>query len=58
MEEEIEMHTPPGGDEANLNMAGVKQNSDLILLNDHTNLQQFETFIDEQLFGTSQQPSQ
>jgi cytidylate kinase len=52
MEEEIEMHTPPGGDEASLNMSGVKQRSDLILLNDHTNLEQFEVFIDEQLFGT------
>ena len=53
LDEEVEMHTPPGGDEASLNMAGVKQQSDIILLNDHTNLQQFETFIDEQLFGTS-----
>jgi dephospho-CoA kinase len=51
VEEEVEMHTPPGGDEANLNMAGVKQKSDLILLNDGTNLEQFQQFIDEQLFG-------
>jgi cytidylate kinase len=54
LDEEVEMHTPPGGDEASLNMAGVKQQSDLLLLNDHTNLQQFETFIDDQLFGSSQ----
>lgn len=53
LEEEQEMHTPPGGDEANLNMAGVKQRSDIILLNDGSNLEQFETFIDDQLFGTS-----
>jgi cytidylate kinase len=52
LEEEVEMHTPPGGDEANLNMSGVKQKSDLILLNDGTNLEQFQRFIDEQLFGT------
>jgi dephospho-CoA kinase len=54
VDEEVEMHTPPGGDEASLNMAGVKQKSDLILLNDHTNLQQFEQFIDSQLFGSKQ----
>jgi cytidylate kinase len=53
LEEEMEMHIPPGGDAANLDMAGVKQRSDLILLNDGTNLEQFETFIDDQLFGTS-----
>jgi cytidylate kinase len=51
LEEEMEMHTPPGGDAANLDMAGVKQRSDLLLLNDGTNLEQFETFIDDQLFG-------
>jgi cytidylate kinase len=51
-DDEMEMHTPPGGDAANLDMAGVKQRSDLILLNDGTNLEQFETFIDDQLFGT------
>lgn len=54
VDEEVEMHTPPGGDEANLNMAGVKQQSDILLLNDGTNLEQFESFIDQQLFGTSQ----
>lgn len=52
VEEEIEMHTPPGGDAANLDMAGVKQRADLVLLNDGTNLEQFEQFIDQQLFGT------
>lgn len=52
IDEEVEMHTPPGGDEANLNMAGVKQQSDIVLLNDGTNLEQFESFIEEQLFGT------
>jgi cytidylate kinase len=53
VEEQMEMNTPPGGDAANLNMSGVKQNSDLLLINDGTNLEQFETFIDQQLFGTS-----
>lgn len=52
IEEEMEMHTPPGGDAASLNMAGVKQRSDIVLLNDGTNLEQFELFVDEQLFGT------
>jgi hypothetical protein len=51
IEEEVEMHTPPGGDEANLNMMGVKQRSDILLLNDGTNLEEFELFIDQQLFG-------
>ena len=51
VEEEMEMHTPPGGDEASLDMSGVKQRSDLVLLNDGTNLEQFEGFIDQQLFG-------
>jgi cytidylate kinase len=52
VEEEMEMHTPPGGDDANLNMSAVKTRSDLVLNNDATNLQEFESFIDEQLFGT------
>ena len=53
LEEEMEMHTPPGGDNANLNMSGVKQKSDILLLNDGTNLEQFEQFIDHQLFGSA-----
>jgi dephospho-CoA kinase len=51
IEEEMEMRTPPGGDDASLNMLGVKQKSDLILNNDGTNLQEFEDFIEQQLFG-------
>lgn len=51
VEEAAEMRTPPGGDSANLNMLGVKQKSDLILNNDGTNLEQFEDFIEQQLFG-------
>jgi cytidylate kinase len=53
VEEEMEMHTPPGGDDANLNMSAVKTRSDLVLNNDATNLQEFESFIDEQLFGSA-----
>jgi len=54
VEEEIEMHTPPGGDEASLNMAGVKMRSDLIINNDGSNLEEFSTFVDRQLFGAGQ----
>jgi hypothetical protein len=35
-------------------MADVKSRSDLILLNDGTNLEQFQQFIDNQLFGNKQ----
>lgn len=57
IEEEIEMHVPPGGDAASLNGAAVKQRSDIILLNDGTNLEQFQQFIDLQLFGSDDSPS-
>jgi cytidylate kinase len=50
-EEEAEMHRPAQGDEANLDMAGVKVRSDLFLLNDATNLEEFQNFISDQLFG-------
>jgi dephospho-CoA kinase len=52
-DEEAEMHPAPGGDETTLNMAGVKTKSDILLLNDDTNLEEFELFIDKQLFGNS-----
>lgn len=52
IEEEMEMHAPPGGDDASLNMGAVKTRSDLVINNEGTNLEQFETFVDEQLFGT------
>jgi dephospho-CoA kinase len=52
IEEEMEMHTPPGGDDANLNMGAVKIRSDIVVNNEGTNLQEFETFVDEQLFGS------
>jgi cytidylate kinase len=52
VEEQVEMHTPPGGDDASLNMGAVKTRSDLVINNEGTNLDQFETFIDTQLFGT------
>jgi cytidylate kinase len=53
IEEEMEMHTPPGGDDANLNMGAVKTRADMVVNNEGTNLQEFETFVDEQLFGTT-----
>jgi dephospho-CoA kinase len=52
VDEEMEMNTPPGGDDANLNMSGVKTKSDILLLNDGSDLTEFEGFIDNQLFGT------
>lgn len=51
VDEEMEMNIPPGGDDANLNMSGVKTRSDIVLLNDGTNLEEFELFVDQQLFG-------
>lgn len=53
IEEEMEMHVPPGGDDASLNMGAVKTLSDLAINNEGTNLQEFETFVDQQLFGSS-----
>ena len=50
-EEEAEMHKPADGDEAALDMAAVKVRSDLFLLNDATNLEEFQDFISNQLFG-------
>ncbi len=51
IEEEMEMKTPPGGDGANLNMGAVKTRSDLVINNEGTNLEEFEAFVNEQLFG-------
>lgn len=51
VEEQIEMRTPPGGDDANLNMGAVKNRVDLVINNEGTNLEEFESFVDEQLFG-------
>jgi cytidylate kinase len=53
-DEEAEMHPQTGGDETQLNMAGVKTKADLFLLNDQTNLEEFELFIDKQLFGAGE----
>lgn len=50
-EEEAEMHKPAGSDAATLDMASVKVRSDLFLINDATNLQEFQDFITQQLFG-------
>jgi hypothetical protein len=32
-------------------MSGVRKRSDILMLNDQTNLQEFQDFITEQLFG-------
>lgn len=52
IEEEVEMHTPPGGDDANLNMGAVKVRSDMVINNEGSDLEEFANFIDFQLFGT------
>jgi hypothetical protein len=49
-EEQAEMHSSTG-DPASLDMAAVKRKSDLFLVNDNTDLQDFQDFITEQLFG-------
>jgi dephospho-CoA kinase len=49
-EEEAEMHSATG-DVATLDMSGVRKRSDILMLNDQTNLQEFQDFITEQLFG-------
>jgi dephospho-CoA kinase len=41
-EEEAEMHPPEGADSAMLNMAAVKENSDLFVENNSSNLRTFE----------------
>jgi cytidylate kinase len=48
-EEQAEMQSV--GDAATLNMTEVKKRSDVILNNDQTNLQDFQNFISQQLFG-------
>jgi cytidylate kinase len=48
-EEEAEMTS--SGDAATLNMGEVKKRADIILDNDETNLEDFQDFITEQLFG-------
>lgn len=53
IEEEMEMRPPPGGDDASLNMGAVKTRSDVVINNEGTNLQEFEMFVDQQLFGIS-----
>jgi len=49
-EEEAEMHSA-SGDAATLDMAAVKKKADVFLVNDNTNLSDFQDFITEQLFG-------
>jgi hypothetical protein len=48
-EEQAEMH--PSGDAATLDMSAVKVRSDMFLLNSATDLQHFQSFISDQLFG-------
>lgn len=50
-QEAAEMHS--SGDAATLDMAAVKRRSDMVLINDNTNLEQFKDFITQQLFGQS-----
>lgn len=52
VEEEIEMRPPPGGDDASLNMGAVKARADMVINNEGTDLREFETFVDQQLFGS------
>jgi cytidylate kinase len=56
LEEQMEMHIPPGGDAANLDMTAVKQRADILLLNDGTDIIDFQKFIDVQLFGVEETP--
>lgn len=49
-EEEAEMHSK-NGDVASLDMSAVKKKADIYLVNDNTNLTDFQDFITEQLFG-------
>ena len=49
-EEEAEMHSS-GGDGATLDMSAVKKRADILLDNDQTNLEDFQDFITQQLFG-------
>lgn len=48
-EEEVEMHTPAGGDEATLNSAGVKAVADIFISNDSDDIEALKTKISEQL---------
>ena len=49
-EEEAEMHSATH-DPAALDMAAVKKKADIFLVNDNTDLQHFQDFITQQLFG-------
>jgi dephospho-CoA kinase len=48
-EESIEMNTPIGGDEANLNMSGVKALSDVFINNEGDDIDEFEKLIKQTL---------
>lgn len=47
----------PSGDGATLDMGSVKKKADLLLFNDQTDLNEFQSFITEQLFGVHQKDS-
>jgi cytidylate kinase len=48
-EEKAEMNKPSGGDNANLNMAGVKDLCDIFLINDNDNLLALQTATEQAL---------
>lgn len=48
-EEAAEMHTPTGGDAANLNSAGVKERCDIFITNDSTDMRKLEIELLRQL---------
>ena len=48
-EEEVEMHTPVGGDSAMLNSAAVKERCDVFLSNDSTNISTLEVALGQAL---------
>lgn len=48
-EEAAEMHTPPGGDAANLNIAAVKERCDIFINNDGSGMSQLEQGLLRQL---------
>jgi cytidylate kinase len=51
-EEAAEMHTPEGGDAANLNSAGVKAKADLFIQNDGNDMAAFEAVVSNTLDRT------
>jgi cytidylate kinase len=48
-EQEVEMHTPPEGDAANLNMHAVKEQADIYMDNDSQDIEDFATMVGDKL---------